>query len=479
MKGEKNPSVFISYAWSGEDHMDWIINLASRLKSDGVEVVLDRWKLKAGDDKYAFMERMITDDSIDFVLVVSDSIYQTKADSKKGGAGTESQILSDELYSKVKETKVIPILKERSENGAECLPVFLRNRMYIDFSNEKLYEKSYEDLLRYIYRKPALKEPPLGQMPTFLMDEERPFSQLQNLSRRFSSRIEAGPQKVDALLSEFLASFETDLKNYGIRLGHDEYHEMGRSMVKSIEDYLPSRHCYIEVLSEMLSSSLSFNIDIIIRFFEGFPKFFRPQSPAVTTWYTDAYDNYRYFARELFLYTIALCLKYEKYTVAADLLYSRYSYKSDCFRGEEKEYSALGAYIQVFDEYLKQRDNKNYYTCMGQLMITKVDDLVDKEQLIAADIVCAYVAQLRGLHWMPHLFIYRDGYTPIDIIQRLYSKRHFEKVRPLFDVNTAEELKQKLTEAEKRFGNNPPFAFGRPVPVVYKDINVKELCCCR
>ena len=59
MEGIKNPIVFISYAWSGDDHMDWIINLASRLKSDGVEVVLDRWKLKTGDDKYAFMERMM------------------------------------------------------------------------------------------------------------------------------------------------------------------------------------------------------------------------------------------------------------------------------------------------------------------------------------------------------------------------------------------------------------------------------------
>lgn len=145
MNGIKNPSVFISYAWSGDDHMDWIINLASRLKSDGVEVVNDWWKLKVGDDKYAFVERMVTDESIDFVLVVLDSVYQTKADSKKGGVGTESQILSEELYSKVKETKVIPILKERKKNGTECLPVFFRNRIYIDFSNEKSYETSYED----------------------------------------------------------------------------------------------------------------------------------------------------------------------------------------------------------------------------------------------------------------------------------------------------------------------------------------------
>ena len=478
MDDTKNPSVFISYAWSGDDHLDWVINLASRLKSDGVEVVLDRWKLKAGDDKYAFMERMVTDVSIDFVLVVSDSVYQTKADSKKGGAGTESQILSDELYSRVKETKVIPILKERKENGAECLPVFLRNRMYIDFSNKNTYETSYEELLRYIYRKPALKEPPLGQMPSFLMDEKKPFSQLQNHARGFSHRLETCPQKVDVLLSEFLSSFKSDLKNYEVRISQKEYHEMGRAMVKSIEDYLPSRHCYIEVLSELMSSGLSFNIDIIIRLFEDFPKFYRPQIPTITSWYSDAYDNYHYFARELFLYTIALCLIHEKYDVAADLLYSRYSFKDNYYRNI-KDYSALNAFVHVFDEYIKQRDNTNYYTCMGHLMITNVDRIIDKEQLIAADIVCNYVAQLRNLYWTPHLFIYRDDDTPIDLIQRLYSKRHFEKVKTMFDVNTVEELKQKLTDTEKHFGNKRPFMFDRMAPAIFKDINVEELCSSR
>lgn len=474
----KNPRVFISYAWSGDDQMNWVINLASRLKSDGVEVILDRWKLKAGDDKYAFMERMITDDSIDFVLVVSDSVYQVKADSKKGGAGTESQILSDELYSKVKETKVIPILKERKEDGSECLPVFLRNRIYIDFSSEKVYETSYEELLRYIYHKPDLKEPPLGQMPAFLMDEEKPFSQIQNLARSFSHRIETNPHKVNAIFSEFLNSFEADLPNYEVKIEKRTYHEIGRAIVQSIEEYFPSRHCYIKVLSELLSSGLNFNIDIIIRFFENFPKFYRPQSPTVNPWYSDAYDNYRYYARELFLYTIALCLIHEKYDVAADLFYSRYSFKDDNYR--ENEYTALCAFVRVFDEYIKQRDQKNYYTCMGHLMITNVDDTVGKEQLITADIVCAYVAQLRGLHWLPHLFIYRkDSVSPIDLIQRLYSKRHFERVKPLFDVTTVEELKQKIADTEKRSGNYNPWVFGSSAPLVFKDIDLKDLCSSR
>lgn len=243
--------------------------------------------------------------------------------------------------------------------------------------------------------------------------------------------------------------------------------------------YYKSKTRYVVLESQIVTIKNTLKIGNFFWMGQSWAKFYRPQSSTVTTWFSNAYDNYHYYARELFLYTIALCLIHEKYSIAADLFYSRYSFKGDYYR-EEKDYSALGAFVQVFDEYIKQRDNTNYYTCMGHLMITNVDDVVGKEQLIAADIVCAYVAQLRGLRWLPHLFLYRkDEYLPIEIIQRLYSTRHFEKVKPLFDVTTVEELKQKLIDAEKHFGSNPPFAFGRMAPAVFKDINVAELCSSR
>lgn len=117
---------------------------------------------------------------------------------------------------------------------------------------------------------------------------------------------------------------------------------------------------------------------------------------------------------------------------------------------------------------------------MGHLMITNVDDVIGKEHLIAADIVCAYVAQLRGLHWLPHLFIYRkDRDYPIELIQRLYSKRHFERVKPLFDVTTVEELKKKLSDTEKRMENYNPYVFGSVIPRIFKDVDLEELCSSR
>ena len=57
--------------------------------------------LRKGHDKFAFMERMVTDKSVTHVLVVCDKTYSQKADARKAGVGTESQIISKEVYEKV------------------------------------------------------------------------------------------------------------------------------------------------------------------------------------------------------------------------------------------------------------------------------------------------------------------------------------------------------------------------------------------
>ena len=60
------PKIFISYSWYSSDR---VVELAQCLMNDGVEVVLDKWELKEGQDKYAFMESSVTDKTITKVLI--------------------------------------------------------------------------------------------------------------------------------------------------------------------------------------------------------------------------------------------------------------------------------------------------------------------------------------------------------------------------------------------------------------------------
>ena len=50
---EKIPKAFISYSHDSSDHKRWVAVLATKLRENGVDVILDQWDLSLGDDLYA------------------------------------------------------------------------------------------------------------------------------------------------------------------------------------------------------------------------------------------------------------------------------------------------------------------------------------------------------------------------------------------------------------------------------------------
>jgi len=162
------PKVFISYSWSSEEHQSRIKSWAEQLIADGVNVILDIFDLKEGHDKYAFMELMVTDPSVTHVLVFSDKQYSEKANARRAGVGTESQIISKNVYEKVDQSKFIPIVCELSDDGKAYLPTFLQSRIWIDFSSPESANKNWEQLIRLLYGKPQHEKPQLGKPPRYI-----------------------------------------------------------------------------------------------------------------------------------------------------------------------------------------------------------------------------------------------------------------------------------------------------------------------
>lgn len=96
----EHPKVFISYAWGTKDYQMKVLAFATSLKSDGIDVVIDKWSVEAGNDMNSFMEKSVSDPSITNVLILLDENYVVKADGRQGGVGTETQIISQEVYNK-------------------------------------------------------------------------------------------------------------------------------------------------------------------------------------------------------------------------------------------------------------------------------------------------------------------------------------------------------------------------------------------
>ena len=150
--------------------------VCERLKADHVDVLLDQWHVKEGDDFYHFMEKSVNDPTVNAVLLFCDKLYTQKANSRTAGVGAESQIISPEVYESLSNSRVIPLICELDEHGKECRPHFVRSRFYIDFSSDELVNANWEQLIRRIYGKPQFKEvglPDRQSQRSFVSDIQR------------------------------------------------------------------------------------------------------------------------------------------------------------------------------------------------------------------------------------------------------------------------------------------------------------------
>jgi TIR domain len=153
------PKVFISYSWDSEYHKEWVAQLATRLRADCVDVSLDEWHLRPGDQLPKFMESAIRES--DFVLIVCTPRYKEKSNERLGGVGYEGNIITAELYTNRNERKFIPLWRESEWEFAA--PSWLLGKNYIDLRGEPYPEKKYEELLSTILgvrpTAPALGSP--------------------------------------------------------------------------------------------------------------------------------------------------------------------------------------------------------------------------------------------------------------------------------------------------------------------------------
>ena len=161
----KHPKLFISYSQTDDRHKDWVANLAESLLKDGVEVIMDRWDLKYGQEMFAFMEQMVTDPEVDKVLIVCDSLYKEKADGRIGGVGNEVELMVNCIANDTTQEKFFALACEKNEDGNGCIPAYLSSRFYIDFSVPEEFDVNYERLLFFIYGREFHKKPARGGIP--------------------------------------------------------------------------------------------------------------------------------------------------------------------------------------------------------------------------------------------------------------------------------------------------------------------------
>lgn len=155
-----NPKVFISYSWDCDGHKEWVRELATRMRTDGADVMLDQWHVAPGDQLPEFMERAVREN--DLILIVCTPHYKEKSDKRIGGVGYEGDIMTAEVFSKRNHRKFIPVVRNGRED--QCLPAWLKGKYYVDLSDNPYSERQYSDLLATIHNQ-RTEAPPIGKVP--------------------------------------------------------------------------------------------------------------------------------------------------------------------------------------------------------------------------------------------------------------------------------------------------------------------------
>lgn len=444
-----NLKIFISYSWTTPEHEEWVVNLAERLMADGINVVLDKWDLKEGNDLYSFMEEMVNSEDIKKVLIILDKRYAENANKREGGVGTETQIISPKIYKKVKQEKFIPVVAEKDIDGNAYIPTYLKGKVYIDLSEIEHYEEGYDKLLRNLYDRPLYHKPKLGTAPTHLFEEKPSNFKTSFILKGFENQITKKPHIANSIIRDFFSEFLICLKEFKINFKTNNRIEEGKLICDNLIQYNDLRKDYLEFLTLLIQKNIAFDIEIIISFFENLTGLKSPDEN-IGSYYPHHYDNFKFIIHELYLYSVAIGLKNESYSFVEEILYSSYFTKDrNNYNNEPKHFEEFYGNIESINTYYNQTFSKTpgntFFSPMADFIIKRIPENLAKEDIVQADLLCYYVAEINNWRWFPLTYIYATR-KKFEFFYKITSKRHFEKVKKIFAVETASEFKKKLNE---------------------------------
>lgn len=447
MLGNIPPKIFISYSWTNPKHEQWVLELAERLTSDGISVVLDKWDLKEGQDLHVFMEQMLEDPSISRVLVICDKGYKDKADGRTGGVGKETQLISKEVYERINQEKFIPILKDYDSDGKPNLPHYMASRIYINLANDEIYEENYQKLVRNLFDKPELRKPPIGLPPAYVNDEQT-FLPTAHKVNQIKNAILNDKPGVSGMMQDYFDTVINTLEEQ--RLTGGSQPDFDENVLKSIEQVLPLKEDFVDFIYTIYRYGKTVDQEVVHAFFERLAFFsFIPEN--VTSYTNVDCDNYFFINYELFLYFSAVLLKLKKYDELAYFVHTPFFIKC---RGELQYF-----YVEIFNKYAtsleeirKHRLQLKRLSIMADLLkarATRKD--ITFEDLVEADLLLHYITELNpvGRGWFPRSSVYQRG-SRINIFSKMVSCTHFDKIKSLLNISNKEDLKNKLGEYIKK-----------------------------
>jgi hypothetical protein len=447
-----SPKLFISYSWTSDAHQKWVLSLATDLREHGVDVILDKWDLREGNDAHAFMEKMVADPLVTKVALICDRQYAAKANDRSGGVGTETQIITPGIYARQEQSKFVAVLPERGEDGNPFLPVYYGSRIYIDLSKPEQYDAGFEQLLRWIFDKPLHKRPELGRPPEFLAQPSgESFGTSSRLGRALRAIREARPN-LGLFVADYFGSLAAAFDRFRVPA---DAGDMDEAVLSSIERFLPLReeaYQLFRAVCQYPSSAEAWGW--VHKLFEALvPYLGRPAG--VTRWHDTEIDPFRFLVHELFLHAIAAFMREERFD-AVQFLTDQHYYVPQA--GESGRDSMVP--FTAFCNHIPTLDRQNQKKGLNRLSL-HADYIKNRarpsgasfEDLMQADFVlflrAAFVEQQppNFRRWWPETLVFAERrHSPFEVFARSQSKEYYRRVLQMIGAGSPDRLKELLAK---------------------------------
>lgn len=455
----EHPKVFISYSWSGSEHEQDVIELATTLRNHGVDAILDKWDLKPGQDKFVFMESMVTDASVVKVLVLCDKRYQEKANKRAGGVGTESQIISQELYAKVKQTKFIPVVFEYDDAGEPCLPIFMKGRIYIDLSSADRYGAGLDELLRLIYDQPFHQKPALGSAPAFLKpDGGVPYA--RELGAALKAIQDSKPNRY-GLEHLFTESVLNEVKSLYAEPEGDDYHEVIYQAIQKTKGLRDQLAEYFDVVAAF-SGDDTRDLMNACRLLEGLGQNFgTPERSG--SYYPGWADTYVFVALESLLLLTAALLRHERWSLLKHLIRRTFIVRTDSNGLEPSRFVVFDRWLPSLDEHRNAQLKLNRVSLSADLLKERCSpEKTPFADLMQADVFLGLAAAMNieesagsdQVHfWAPRTAVYYPNSRPLQLFMRAEDPEFRAKIRAAIGVASAADMAKRVESARATLDN--------------------------
>ncbi len=447
------PKVFISYSWSSQSFRNLVREWAEQLINDGVEVTLDQYDLKEGYDKYAFMERMVTDSSITHVLVLCDKQYSKKADERKAGVGTESQIISKEVYEKVEQSKFIPIVCEFSSKGEPYLPAFLKSRIWIDFSSPEAVNNNWEQLIRIIYGKPVHEKPKLGKPPRYIMeDKSTPSSPAIGKYNSLRQAILQNKPGLRMYRRDFLDSCIEYADSLRVR-ERPIVDSFGEKILEDCKKLVIIRNHILDwVLLESAAMPSEDFSEALVGLLERLLDL-KSRPPEVNSWSDSWFEAHSVFVYETFLYIVAALLETQSFDDLHNIFTSHYLLPETESNGENQFgcFDTFYGYSQTLNEVLSP-EGRRLHSPAAEFIKQHADrDDITLDKIIEAELIVLLMTFLNSeARWYPQTFHYASYRRKFPFFVRASQHKNFKKLAKITGIENADALREEMKKGAER-----------------------------